>query len=91
MTFSKDTQEFLLKVLENDLEKPVVRHEVLLFIFFFIKNQKAGEALSNSGDIQNLPYLSKFIESLTEEVRVTCQLGVKKIETFENLKRLTNN
>jgi len=30
--------------------------------------------------------LEKYVESPIEEVKVTCQLGIRKLETYENLK-----
>ena len=57
----------LNKVLENESEHPMVRHE-------------AGEALAAIGSIESLDALKKYSSDPVIEVAQTCQLGVQKIE-----------
>jgi len=46
--------------------------------------------LANSEDVAIIKVLEKYFNSSSEEVRVTCQLGAKKLETYELLKEFDN-
>ena len=54
------------RVLQDEEEQPVVRHE-------------AGEALGNFGKEEDLVLLSSLKDSGVEEVRDTCRLAVDKV------------
>lgn len=66
---------FLIEVLSDEGEYPVVRHE-------------AGEGLSNfaSDDIELLPIFEKFSLSDVKEVSGTCLIAIEKVKTYGHLK-----
>eukprot|EP01017_Pseudomicrothorax_dubius_P014855 TRINITY_DN1736_c0_g1_i1.p1 TRINITY_DN1736_c0_g1~~TRINITY_DN1736_c0_g1_i1.p1 ORF type:complete len:309 (+),score=100.75 TRINITY_DN1736_c0_g1_i1:100-1026(+) len=72
------TEEFLLKVLHNEEENEVVRHE-------------AGEALSNFLDEKINEVLEKYVKHSSSLIAETCQLGLHKYREREiALKRCGN-
>lgn len=86
MKFTKTVEDFLVSVLCDEKEKPVVRHEVWInHLKLWICNdlgKKAGEALANSENHEMIKVLAGFSSSPSEEVSVTCKLGARKLETY---------
>ena len=71
VTFKDLIKPFLIQVLQQENEYPVVRHE-------------AGEGLSNfASDYDELvPIFEKYSQSCVDEVKYTCLIGLEKIKTY---------
>jgi deoxyhypusine monooxygenase len=63
----KHALETLTRVLSEENEDPMVRHE-------------AGEALGAIGDVESLAVLEKFSNCSSQEVAETCRLAVQRIK-----------
>lgn len=75
LKFSHIIKPFLIKVLEDEKEYPVVRHE-------------SGEGLSNfaePNDKELLPIFEKYALSSVKEVSGTCSIAAEKVKTFNTL------
>ena len=60
----------LSKVLENEKENTMVRHE-------------CGEALGAIGDESALPVLKTFLKDEERAIRETCELAIQRIENVK--------
>lgn len=66
--------EFLISVLSNEKEDPIVRHE-------------AAEALGAIGDEESLPVLEKYQNHHIKEISETCSLAISLINQRRTLSR----
>lgn len=75
-TKNKAAIKYLEKVLRDESEDPMVRHE-------------SAEALGALGDPSSLPILQKYLSDSSEYVRQTCEIAIEKIEWENSEKKKT--
>ena len=75
MTYTEKSADFLVKVMKDESEYPVVRHE-------------SAEALANFSSSEFLPLFNEYENSQVVELSDTCSISKIKSETFEKLSSL---
>ena len=70
MGYTKPANDFLVSVLENDKEDPIVRHE-------------AAEGLGNMYHDGNFKILEKYCKHSNEIIRQSCILAFQKLKNKE--------